>query len=171
MKFTLNDTNGINGIERIDLREIINVFGTPNERKIERDSELKDFKVSFLYSEIDLEIFYRVNYYVGKDRAEYHSLSFIVNELYLDRGLTIKNGEDMRTILEKVEYYHKISHKDFEFEHEEDQYDGSYEFTNLNLTVYFEKDGTVGYLDDIFVDLPYEDDPEVPSLEEILYMD
>ena len=36
MKFTLNDTNGINGIERIDLREIINVFGTPNERKIER---------------------------------------------------------------------------------------------------------------------------------------
>ena len=171
MKFILNDICGINGIEKIDLREIINVFGKPDERKIERDSEYKDFKVSFLYSEIDLEIFYRVNYYLEKDRAEYHSLSFIVEELYLDRGLTIKSGEDMRTVLEKIEYYHKISHKDFEFEHEEDQDDGSYEFTNLNLTVYFEKEGMSGYLDDIFVDLPSEDDPKVPSLEEILYME
>ena len=91
------------------------------------------------------------------DKIEEYILNNIKSDVYLSE--------------EKIEYYHKISHKDFEFEHEEDQDDGSYEFTNLNLTVYFEKDGTVGYLDDIFVDLPYEDDPEVPSLEEILYME
>ena len=48
MEFILNDTYGINGIENIDLREIIEIFGEPDEREIIRDSKDKDFKVNFI---------------------------------------------------------------------------------------------------------------------------
>ena len=140
MRFTLNNTYGINGIEKIDLKEIIKAFGEPDERKIERD--LVDF----------------------------HSLSFIVKELYLENGLKIKSSEDIREVLTKIRHHHKKLNKEFEFEYEEHEYGGSYDFTNLDITIYFEKEGRIKYLDDIYVDLPYEDNPEVLSLEEILYM-
>ena len=140
MRFTLNNTYGINGIEKIDLKEIIKAFGEPDERKIERD--LVDF----------------------------HSLSFIVKELYLENGLKIKSSEDIREVLTKIRHHHKKLNKEFEFGYEEHEYGGSYDFTNLDITIYFEKEGRIKYLDDIYVDLPYEDNPEVLSLEEILYM-
>ena len=170
MEFILNDTYGINGIENIDLREIIEIFGEPDEREIIRDSKDKDFKVNFMYSEPELEIFYRINHFFESDEVEWHSLSFIVKELYLNNELKIKNGEEMWKVLDKIELYHDKINKPFEFEHEEDEYSGSYEFTNLEMTVYFEIENGMKYLDDIYVDLPYEDDPEVLSFEEILYM-
>ena len=170
MRFTLNNTYGINGIEKIDLKEIIKAFGEPDERKIERDSEYKDFNVYFVYSELELRIFYRTNYFLERDLVDFHSLSFIVKELYLENGLKIKSSEDIREVLTKIRHHHKKLNKEFEFEYEEHEYGGSYDFTNLDITIYFEKEGRIKYLDDIYVDLPYEDNPEVLSLEEILYM-
>ncbi len=170
MRFTLNNTYGINGIEKIDLKEIIKAFGEPDERKIERDSEYKNLNISFIYLKLRLEVFYRINYFFEEDLVDFHSLSFIVKELYLEKELKMKSGEDMKQVLSKIEGHHKKLNKEFEFEYEEHEYGGSYDFTNLDITIYFEKEGRIKYLDDIYVDLPYEDNPEVLSLEEILYM-
>ena len=169
MEFILNENYGMNGINKISLNEIIRVFKEPDERKIIRESELKDLKIEFLYPEIGLEVFYRINYYVDKDSVEYHALSFIVKKLFLTEEIYIKNKEDIRKVLEKIKKYHKKNKKEFEYEYEEHTYGGSYEFINLNITVYFEKLKGLKYVDDIYVDLPLEDDPKIPTLEEILY--
>ena len=60
---------------------------------------------------------------------------------------------------------------EFEFKFEEDRYWGSYDFINLDVTVNFEKKKGLKFLDDIYVSLPYEDNPTVLTLEEILYME
>ena len=72
----------------------------------------------------------------------------------------------MRKVLEKIKYYHKKVNK--EFEYEEDKYWGIYDFINLDVTVNFEKKKGLKFLEDIYVSLPYEDNPAVFTLEEIL---
>ena len=45
---------------------------------------------------------------------------------------------------------------------------GSYLFDELGITLYFNKEDNNKYLDDVYVSLPYEDDPEVLSVDELL---
>ena len=107
MGFILNDTYGINEIDRINLKKIIEVFGIPDTREIIRESELKNFGVNYIYKNIDLRIFYNVYYYVEKMGVEFQTLSFIIKELYLSKELKIKAGDDIRKALEKNRQYHK----------------------------------------------------------------
>ena len=171
MEFILNNTYGINKIDKIDLKKIINVFGNPDSREIIRESEWKNFGVNYIYKDIDLKIFYNVYYYVNKKGVEFQTLSFIVKKLYLSEELKIENGDDIRKSLEKIRKYYKKNKKEFEFEYEDDEYSGSYDFANLGITVYFEKIKGLKFIEDIYVDLPYEDDPIVLTLDEILYME
>ncbi len=171
MGFILNDTYGINEIDRINLKKIIEVFGIPDTREIIRESELKNFGVNYIYKNIDLRIFYNVYYYVEKMGVEFQTLSFIIKELYLSKELKIKAGDDIRKALEKIRQYHKKNKREFEFEYEDDEYSGSYDFANLGITVYFEKIKGLKFIEYIYVDLPYEDDPIVLTLDEILYME
>ena len=171
MRFILNDTYGINEINTIDLKKIIEKFGCPTIREIERDSELKNFSVNYRYQNINLTLFYHVYYFVDKEGVDFQTLSFVVEKLYLYDSLVIKANDDMRKVLEKIKYYHKKVNKEFEFEYEEDKYCGSYDFVNLQITVNFEKDKGLKLLENIFISLPYEDKPEILTLEEILYME
>ena len=57
MKFFLNETFGINGISEISLRKVIDKFGVPDEREIQRESKLKNITVNYTYKERGLRIF------------------------------------------------------------------------------------------------------------------
>ena len=171
MNFILNDTYGINGIDIIDLREVIEVFGNPDRREIIREDESRNFTVNYEYKDIDLKIFYNAYYFVDNDEIEFQTLSFIVEKLYLTETMFIESGEEMGNVLDKIKDYHKKVNKVFEYEHKEDIYSGSYDFINLDITVYFDITDSTRYMEDVYVSLPYEDDPEVPDFEDILYME
>ena len=171
MRFVLNNTYGINGEDTIDLKKIIEKFGYPTVREIVRDGDLKNFTVNYIYINIDLRIFYNFYYFVNKEGADFQTMSFIIKKLYLNESAVIKKNDDMRKVLEKIKYHHKKVNKEFEFKFEEDRYWGSYDFINLDVTVNFEKKKGLKFLDDIYVSLPYEDNPTVLTLEEILYME
>ena len=168
MRFILNNTYGINGEDRIDLKKIIEKFGYPTAREIIRDGDLKNFTVNYIYKNIGLRIFYNLYYFVDKEGADFQTMSFIIEKLYLNESAVIKKNDDMRKVLEKIKYYHKKVNKEFEFEYEEDKYWGLYDFINLDVTVNFEKKKGLKFLEDIYVSLPYEDNPAVFTLEEIL---
>ena len=171
MRFILNNTYGINGEDKIDLKKIIEKFGCPITREIISDSGSKNFTVNYIYENIGLRIFYNLYYFVDKEGAEFQTMSFIMEKLYLNESTVIKKNDDMRKVLEKIKYYHKKVNKEFEYEYEEDKYWGSYDFVNLDVMVNFEKKKGLKFLDDIYVSLPYEDNPAVFTLEEILYME
>ena len=171
MEFFLNETFGINGITEISLRKVIDKFGVPDEREIQRESELKNITVNYTYKERGLRIFYNICYFVEKEGVDFHTMSFIVEKLYLTKELFLINDEDIRNSLSKIRKYHKNVKKEFEFEFEEHNYGGSYIFPNIEITIFFEKNRNRKYLDGIYVGLPIEDNPEIPSVEEIMYME
>jgi len=105
MNFILNKTLGINGIDRISFKKIIEILGKPSKIKLE----------------------------LGKDT--------------------------------------KNNYKIFNYKYNIGEYSGSYDFTNLDLTIYFEKYGKKRIVDGIYVSLPYEDNPNISDIGEILELD
>lgn len=90
MRFILNNTYGINGEDRIDLKKIIEKFGYPTAREIIRDGDLKNFTVNYIYKNIGLRIFYNLYYFVDKEGADFQTMSFIIEKLYLNESAVIK---------------------------------------------------------------------------------
>ena len=171
MDFFLNETFGINGVSEISLRKVMNEFGIPDEREVKRESELKNITVNYTYEDKNLKIFYNIYYFVEKEGIDFHTMSFIVEKLYLTEGLFLIRDEDIRNSLSKIRKYHKNVNKEFEFEFEEDDYGGSYIFPNIKITIFFEKNRDRKFLDVIYVGLPIEDNPKIPSVEDIIYME
>jgi len=60
MKFILNKTSGINGIEKVSLEKIIQTFSVPENIEINIDkSNILD--IGLKYEDINLAIFYVIN--------------------------------------------------------------------------------------------------------------
>ena len=167
-KYILNETYGINGIDRISLKKILEVFSFPKEIKIKQDDSKIEIDIHLLYE--DMEINYDLNYYVENlIKPEYKTLRFILRKIYINNRESIKIGDEIKKALPKIKKYLRRNNKDMSFEYEEDEYTGRYLFDDENIDIFFEKFKNKKIIDYIVIRLPYEDileeDKEV--LEEI----
>ena len=170
MEFILNKTLGINGIDRISFKKIIEILGRASKIKLELGKDNFDLNITLEYKQLELIVNYGVNFYLGTRIPEFQTLFFIVNKLYLDNEV-IKIGEDVRRVFTKIKRYAKNNYKIFSYEFNIEEYSGSYDFNDLDLTIYFEKYGKKRIIDGMYVSLPYEDNPNISDIGEILKLD
>ena len=170
-KYILNETYGINGIDEISLKKILEVFSYPDEINVYQNNNRITIHIDLKYE--NLKIHYTLSYFVENlSQPEDQNLGFILEKVYLNNGESIKTGDEIKKVLPKIKKYLRRNNKDMNFEYKEDRYVGRYFFDDGNIAIFFEKCGNKKILDDIIIGLPYEDileeDKEV--LEEIKHI-
>ena len=164
-KYILNNTYGINGIEKISLKEIMKIFSVPEEVEVKLSDDKITISIDLIYK--GLKIYYSLNYFVENlKKPENQSLTFCMEKLYLNNRESIKVGDEIKTVLPKIRKYLKRNNKNIKFEYEEDKYTGRYLFDNGEIDIFFEKFGSKKVMDDIMISLPYED--ILPENKEVL---
>ena len=155
-KYILNNTYGINGIEKISLKEIMKIFSVPEEIEIKLRDDKIEISIDLIYK--GLKIYYSLYFFVENlKKPEYQSLTFCMEKLYLNNRENIKVGDEIKTVLPKIRKYLKRNNKNVKFEYEEDKYAGRYLFDNGEIDIFFEKFGSKKVMDGIMISLPYED--------------
>ena len=155
-KYILNNTYGINGIEKISLKEIMKIFSVPEEIEIKLRDDKIEISIDLIYK--GLKIYYSLYFFVENlKKPEYQSLTFCMEKLYLNNRENIKVGDEIKTVLPKIRKYLKRNNKNVKFEYEEDKYVGRYLFDNGEIDIFFEKFGSKKVMDGIMISLPYED--------------
>ena len=164
-KYILNNTYGINGIEKICLKEIMKIFSVPEEIEMKLSDDKITISIDLIYK--GLKIYYSLNYFVENlTKPETQFLTFCMEKLYLNNRESIKVGDEIKTVLPKIRKYLKRNNKNVKFEYEEDKYAGRYLFDNGEINIFFEKFGSKKVMDDIMISLPYED--ILPENKEVL---
>lgn len=164
-KYILNNTYGINGIEKISLKEIMKIFSVPEEIEMKLSDDKITISIDLIYK--GLKIYYSLSYFVENlTKPETQFLTFCMEKLYLNNRESIKVGDEIKTVLPKIRKYLKRNNKNVKFEYEEDKYAGRYLFDNGEIDIFFEKFGNKKVMDDIMISLPYED--ILPENKEIL---
>ena len=164
-KYILNNTYGINGIEKISLKEIMKIFSVPEEVEVKLSDDKITISIDLIYK--GLKIYYSLNYFVENlTKPETQFLTFCMEKLYLNNRESIKVGDEIKTVLPKIRKYLKRNNKNVKFEYEEDKYAGRYLFDNGEIDIFFEKFGSKKVMDDIMISLPYED--ILPQNKEVL---
>ena len=164
-KYILNNTYGINGIEKISLKEIMKIFSVPEEIEMKLSDDKITISIDLIYK--GLKIYYSLNYFVENlTKPETQFLTFCMEKLYLNNRESIKVGDEIKTVLPKIRKYLKRNNKNVKFEYEEDKYAGRYLFDNGKIDIFFEKFGSKKVMDGIMISLPYED--ILPENKEIL---
>ena len=167
MKYTLNESMvGINGIEKISLKEVIEKFSYPEDIKIKIEKDPYNIHIELKYK--DFTVYYNIYYYVDKEIPEFHTLSFALEKLYLNDKIYIKIEEEAKKVISKIKKYFKENYKILNYKYEANEYSGSYYFKDLDLTIFFEKYGRKKIVDGIDISLPYEDNPNISSLGKLL---
>ena len=155
-KYILNNTYGINGIEKISLKEIMKIFSVPEEIEMKLSDDKITISIDLIYK--GLKIYYSLSYFVENlTKPETQFLTFCMEKLYLNNRESIKVGDEIKTVLPKIRKYLKRNNKNIKFEYEEDKYAGRYLFDNGEIDIFFEKFGSKKVMDDIMISLPYED--------------
>ena len=164
-KYILNNTYGINGIEKISLKEIMKIFSVPEEVEMKLSDDKITISIDLIYK--GLKIYYSLNYFVENlTKPETQFLTFCMERLYLNNRESIKVGDEIKTVLPKIRKYLKRNNKNVKFEYEADKYAGRYLFDNGEIDIFFEKFGSKKVMDDIMISLPYED--ILPENKEVL---
>ena len=164
-KYILNNTYGINGIEKISLKEIMKIFSVPEEVEMKLSDDKIKISIDLIYK--GLKIYYSLSYFVENlTKPETQFLTFCMEKLYLNNRESIKVGDEIKTVLPKIRKYLKRNNKNVKFEYEEDKYAGRYLFDNGEIDIFFEKFGSKKVMDDIMISLPYED--ILPENKEVL---
>ena len=164
-KYILNNTYGINGIEKISLKEIMKIFSVPEEIEMKLSDDKITISIDLIYK--GLKIYYSLSYFVENlTKPETQFLTFCMEKLYLNNRESIKVGDEIKTVLPKIRKYLKRNNKNVKFEYEEDKYAGRYLFDNGEIDIFFEKFGSKKVKDGIMISLPYED--ILPENKEIL---
>ena len=164
-KYILNNTYGINGIEKICLKEIMKIFSVPEEIEMKLSDDKITISIDLIYK--GLKIYYSLNYFVENlTKPETQFLTFCMEKLYLNNRESIKVGDEIKAVLPKIRKYLKRNNKNVKFEYEEDKYTGRYLFDNGEIDIFFEKFGSKKVMDDIMISLPYED--ILPENKEVL---
>ena len=164
-KYILNNTYGINGIEKISLKEIMKIFSVPEEIEMKLSDDKIEISIDLIYK--GLKIYYSLYFFVENlKKPEYQSLTFCMEKLYLNNRENIKVGDEIKTVLPKIRKYLKRNNKNLNFEYEEDKFLGEYLFDDGNIHIFFEKFGSKKVMDDIMISLPYED--ILPENKEVL---
>ena len=162
MKYILNKSMvGINGIEKISLKEITEKFSYPKNIKIKIEKE--PYTINFELKYKDFIVYYSIYYYVDNEIPEFHTLSFVLEKLYLNDKIYIKVGEEAKKVISKIKKYLEENYK-----YEANEYSGNYYFKDLDLTIFFEKYGRKKIVDWIDISLPYEDNPNILGIGKIL---
>ena len=155
-KYILNNTYGINGIEKISLKEIMKIFSVPEEIEMKLSDDKITISIDLIYK--GLKIYYSLSYFVENlTKPETQFLTFCMEKLYLNNRESIKVGDEIKTVLPKIRKYLKRNNKNVKFEYEEDKYAGRYLFDNGEIDIFFEKFGSKKVMDGIMISLPYED--------------
>ena len=164
-KYILNNTYGINGIEKISLKEIMKIFSVPEEVEMKLSDDKITISIDLIYK--GLKIYYSLYFFVENlTKPETQFLTFCMEKLYLNNRESIKVGDEIKTVLPKIRKYLKRNNKNIKFEYEEDRFFGEYLFDDGNIHIFFEKFGNKKVMDDIMISLPYED--ILPENKEIL---
>lgn len=164
-KYILNNTYGINGIEKISLKEIMKIFSVPEEVEMKLSDDKITISIDLIYK--GLKIYYSLYFFVENlEKPENQSLTFCMEKLYLNNRESIKVGDEIKTVLPKIRKYLKRNNKNIKFDYEEDRFFGEYLFDDGNIHIFFEKFGNKKVMDDIMISLPYED--ILPENKEIL---
>ena len=164
-KYILNNTYGINGIEKISLKEIMKIFSVPEEVEVKLSDDKITISIDLIYK--GLKIYYSLSYFVENlTKPETQFLTFCMEKLYLNNRESIKVGDEIKTVLPKIRKYLKRNNKNIKFEYEEDRFFGEYLFDDGNIHIFFEKFRNKKVMDDIMISLPYED--ILPENKEIL---
>ena len=164
-KYILNNTYGINGIEKISLKEIMKIFSVPEEIEMKLSDDKITISIDLIYK--GLKIYYSLNYFVENlTKPETQFLTFCMEKLYLNNRESIKVGDEIKTVLPKIRKYLKRNNKNVKFEYEADKYAGRYLFDNGEIDIFFEKFGSKKVMDGIMISLPYED--ILPENKEVL---
>ena len=164
-KYILNNTYGINGIEKISLKEVMKIFSVPEEIEIKLRDDKITISIDLIYK--GLKIYYSLSYFVENlTKPETQFLTFCMEKLYLNNRESIKVGDEIKTVLPKIRKYLKRNNKNVKFEYEEDKYAGRYLFDNGEIDIFFEKFGSKKVMDGIMISLPYED--ILPENKEVL---
>ena len=164
-KYILNSTHGINGIEKISLKEVMKIFSVPEEIEMKLSDDKITISIDLIYK--GLKIYYSLSYFVENlTKPETQFLTFCMEKLYLNNRESIKVGDEIKTVLPKIRKYLKRNNKNVKFEYEEDKYAGRYLFDNGEINIFFEKFGSKKVMDDIMISLPYED--ILPENKEVL---
>ena len=164
-KYILNNTYGINGIEKISLKEIMKIFSVPEEIEMKLSDDKITISIDLIYK--GLKIYYSLSYFVENlTKPETQFLTFCMEKLYLNNRESIKVGDEIKTVLPKIRKYLKRNNKNLNFKYEEDKFFGEYLFDDGNIHIFFEKFGSKKVMDDIMISLPYED--ILPENKEVL---
>ena len=164
-KYILNNTYGINGIEKISLKEIMKIFSVPEEIEMKLSDDKITIPIDLIYK--GLKIYYSLSYFVENlTKPETQFLTFCMEKLYLNNRESIKVGDEIKAVLPKIRKYLKRNNKNVKFEYEEDKYAGRYLFDNGEIDIFFEKFGSKKVMDGIMISLPYED--ILPENKEVL---
>ena len=117
MKYILNKSMvGINGIEKISLKEIIEKFLYPKNIKIKIEKDPYNINIELKYE--DFTVYYNIYYYVGKEIPEFHTLSFYLEKLYLNDKIYIKIGEEAKKVVSKIKKYLNENYKNLNYKYE-----------------------------------------------------
>ena len=73
MEFILNKTLGINGIDRISFKKIIEILGRASKIKLELGKDNFDLNITLEYKQLELIINYCVNFYLGTRKPEFQT--------------------------------------------------------------------------------------------------
>ena len=164
-KYILNNTYGINRIEKISLKEIMKIFSVPEEVEMKLSDDKITISIDLIYK--GLKIYYSLYFFVQNlKKPENQSLTFCMEKLYLNNRESIKVGDEIKTVLPKIRKYLKRNNKNLNFKYEEDKFFGEYLFDDGNIHIFFEKFGSKKVMDDIMISLPYED--ILPENKEVL---
>ena len=167
MKFILNKTSGINGIEKISLEKIIQTFSVPENIEINIDkSNILD--IGLKYEDINLAIFYVINFINSEITKNYITVHFVIKKLYLDENIFIEENEEINKILPKIIKYLKNNNKSTEYNIERRRKSGIYYFDNEGIDIFYQKEFNKKIVEKIDISLPYEDNLNISDIGEIL---
>ena len=167
MKFILNKTSGINGIEKISLEKIIQTFSVPENIEINIDkSNILD--IGLKYEDINLAIFYVINFINSEITKNYITVHFVIKKLYLDENIFIEENEEINKILPKIIKYLRNNNKSTKYNIERRKKSGIYYFDNERIAIFYQKEFNKKIVEKIDISLPYEDNLNISDIGKIL---
>ncbi|WP_339013900.1 hypothetical protein LDK02_05945 [Fusobacterium animalis] len=167
MKFILNKTSGINGIEKVSLEKIIQTFSVPENIEINIDkSNILD--IGLKYEDINLAIFYVINFINSEITKNYITVHFVIKKLYLDENIFIEENEEINKILPKIIKYLKNNNKLTKYNIERRRKSGIYYFDNEGIAIFYQKEFNKKIVEKIDISLPYEDNLNISDIGKIL---
>ena len=167
MKFILNKTSGINEIEKISLENNIQTFSVPENIEINID-KYNNLDIGLKYEDMDLAIFFVINFINSKITKNYITVHFIIKKIYLDDNIFIEENEEINKILPKIIKYLKNNNKSMEYRIERGRKSGIYYFDNEGIAIFYQKEFNKKIVEKIDISLPYEDNLNISDIGKIL---